>query len=173
MISDISLCNHVGQKTPHSFRFEVSYDSLCYKLYLHDIEEQNLILKTERIETPVETYTEDIKPLIETPCPINCLENESTDITPVLSTSTLNIESHSETEGSLEDSYVKEERTDKTDTAETDFSDSCTDVYMPLNTSHTETMSKLFEEEPIDKNLNFYFDLIREPSNSTKEIKSK
>ena len=101
MISDISLCNHVGQKTPHSFRFEDSYDFFCYKFYLQDIEEQNLRLKTEQIEPPVETYTEDIKPLVETRCRINCPENESTDITPILSTPTLNIERHSETEESL------------------------------------------------------------------------
>ena len=74
MISDISFCNHVGQKTPNSFRFEDSYDSLCFKFYLQDIGEQNLRLKTERIEPPVETYTEDIKPLTETRCRSNCPE---------------------------------------------------------------------------------------------------
>ena len=29
MISDISRCNHVGQNTPNSFRFEDSYDPIC------------------------------------------------------------------------------------------------------------------------------------------------
>ena len=77
MISDLSFCNQVRQQTSHSFRFEDSYDSLCYKFYLQDIEEQNLRLKTERIQPPVETYTEDIEPLIETRCRINCSEYES------------------------------------------------------------------------------------------------
>ena len=65
MISDLSFCNQVRQKTPYSFRFEDSYDSRCYKFYLQDIEEENLRLKTERIEPSVENYTEDTKPLIE------------------------------------------------------------------------------------------------------------
>ena len=137
MINDISFCNHVRQKTPNSFRFEDSYDSLCYKFYLQDIGKQNLRLTTERIEPPVETYTEDIKPLIETRCRINCSEYESTDITSILSTPTLNIERHSETEISLEDSFDKEERTDKPHTAEKDSSDSRTDVSIIFNASHT------------------------------------
>ena len=172
MISDLSFCNQVRQQASHSFRFEDSYDSLCYKFYLQDIEEQNLKLKTERIEPPVETYTEDIKPLIETWCRINCPEYESTDITPFLSTPTLNIERHSETEESLEDSFDKEERTDKTDTAENDFSDSRTDVSITFNTTHTETMNKPFEDETIDKNLHFCLELIAEPSNATDETES-
>ena len=76
MISDLSFSNQLGQKTSHSFRFEDSYDSLCYKFYLQDSEEQNLRLKTEQIPPPVETYTEDIKHLIETRCRINCPQYE-------------------------------------------------------------------------------------------------
>ena len=83
MISDLFFCNQVRQQTSHSFRFEDSYDSLCYKFYLQDIEEQNLRLKTERIAPPVEICTGDIKTMIETKCPINCLD-ESTDVTPIL-----------------------------------------------------------------------------------------
>ena len=171
MISDISLCNHVGQKTSHSFRFEDSYDSLCYKFYLQDIEEQNLRLKTERIEPPVETYTEDIKPLIETRCRINCPEYESTDFTSILSTPTLNIERHSKNEESLEDSFDTEERTDEFHPEEKDFSYSHTDVPIPFNTPHTEIMSKPLEEEPIEENLHFHFELITEPSDPTEETK--
>ena len=172
MISDISLCNHVGQKTPHSFRFEDSCDSLCYKFYLQDIEEQNLRLKTERISSPVENYTEDTKPLRETRCRNNCLEYESTDITPVLSTPTLNTAIHNETEESLDDFLDEEERTDKTHIAEKDSSDLHTDVSIIFNTSPTETMSRPFEEGLIDKNLYFHFELITEPSNLTEETKS-
>ena len=84
----------------------------------------------------------------------------------------MNKESHSETEESHEDSFDTEERTDKTHTAETDSSDSCTDVSMSLNTSHTETMSKPFAEERIDKNVHFLFQLITEPINPTEETKS-
>ena len=168
MISDLSFRNEVRQQTSHSIRFEDSYDSLCYKFYLQDIEEQNLRLKTERIEPHVETCTEDIKTLIKTRCPINCLELESTDITSILS-----IDSHSGTEESFEDSFDKEERTDKTHTEEKDLSDSSTDVSITLNTSHTETLNTPFEEEPIDKNLHFLFELITKPSNPTDETKSK
>ena len=71
----------------------------------------------------------------------------------MLNTSTLNIESHSEIEESPENSCDKKERTDKTHTTE---KDSRTDVFITLSTSHTETMSKPFEEEPIDKNLHFH-----------------
>ena len=173
MVSPFSLCNHVGQKTPHSFRFEDNYDSLCYKFYLQDIEQENFRFKTERIAPPVENYTEDIKPLTETRCPINCLEYESTDITPILSTPTLNIESYNEIEESPEGSFDEEDGTDKTRTAEEDSSDSRTDVFITLNTSHTEqTMRKPFEEEPIHKNLHFHFELITETSNTTEETKS-
>ena len=172
MISDLSFCNQVRQQASHSFRFEDSYDSLCYKFYLQDIEEQNLRLKTERIEPPVEIYTEDIKPLIGTRCRINCPEYESTDITSMLSTPTLNIERHSKNEESLEDFFDKEERTDKSHTAEKDSSDSRTDESIIFNASHTETMSKPFEEEPVDKNLHLHFELITQPSNPTEETKS-
>ena len=172
MINDFSFCNQVRQQTCHSFRFEDSYDSLCCKFYLNDLEEQNLRLKTERIETPVKTYTEDIKPVIETRCRINCPEYDSTDITPILSTPTLNIERHSESEESLEDSFDKEERTDKTHTTGKDSSDSRSHVSIIFNTSHTEIMSKPFEEEPIDKNLHFHFELITEPSDPTDETES-
>ena len=171
MISDLSFCNQVKQQTSYSFRFEESYDSLCYKFYLQDLEEHNLRLQTERTEPPVETYTEDIKPLIETRCRLNCPENESTDITPILSTPTLNIESHSETEESLEDSFDTEERTDETHSEEKDISDSRTDAPITFNTSHTEKMSKLLEEEPIDENLHFHFELITEQSDPTEETK--
>ena len=169
MISDLSFCNQVRQQASHSFRFADSYDSLCYKIYIQDIEEQNLRLKTERIEPHAETYTEVIKPLIETRCRINYPEYEST---PILSTPTLNIESQIETEKSLEDSFDKEERTDKNQTAEKDSSDSCSHVSIIFTTSHTEIMSKPFEEEPIDKNLHFHFELITEPSDPTEETKS-
>ena len=172
MISDLSFCNQVTQQASHSFRFEDSYDSLCYKFYLQDIEEQNLRLKTKRIEPLVETYTEDIKPLIETRCSINCPEYESTDITIILSTPTSNIERHSKTEESLEDYFDKEGSTDKTHTAKKDSSDCRTDVSKIFNTSHTENMSKPFEEELIDKNLHFHFILITEPSDPTEETKS-
>ena len=171
MISDLSFCNQVRQKTSHSFRFEDSYDSLCYKFYLQDIEEQNLRLKTERIEPAVETCAEDIKPPTETRCPINCPENESADITPILSTPIFNTESHSEAEESLADSFDEKERTDKTHTEGKDSSDSRTDATINFNTSHTETMSKLFEEKPIYENLHFHFELITEPSDPTEEIK--
>ena len=171
MISDLSFCNQLEQKTPHSFRFEDNYDSLCYKFYLQDIEEQNLRLKTERIAPPAENYTEDTKPLRETRCRNNYLEYESTDITPVLSTPTLNTASHNETGESLEDFLDEEERTDKTHTAEKDSSDSRTDLSITPNTSHTETMSKPFEEELMDKNLHSNFELITESSNPTEETK--
>ena len=128
MISDLSFCNQVRQQTSHSFRFEDSYDSLL-QILSQDFEEQNLRLKTERIPPPVETYTEVVKPLIETRCRNNCPDYESTDITPVLSTPTLNTESHNENEESLEDSFDKEERTDKTHTAEKVSSDSRTYVF--------------------------------------------
>ena len=144
MISDLSLCNQFGQKTSHSFQFEDSYESLCYEFYLQDIEEQNLRLKTERIEPPVKTYIEDIKHLTETQRRINCSEYESTNIIPTLGTPTLNTDSHSE------DSLHKEEGTDKAHTEEEDFSDSRTDVSITLNTSQTKTLNKPFEEEPID-----------------------
>ena len=91
MMSDLTFCNQVKQETSHLFRFEISCDPLCYQCYLQDIE-KNLRLKTERIEPPVVTYTEDIKPLIETRCRINCHEYESTDATPIFeSTPTLKI----------------------------------------------------------------------------------
>ena len=163
MISDLSFCNQVRQKMSHSFRFKDSYDPLYYKFYLQDIEEQNLRLKTERIEPPVETCTEDIKTLIETRCPINCLEFQSTDIIFILS-----IESHSETEESLEDSFDKEVRSDKPHTAEKHSSDSRSDVSITFKTSLTEKM-----REPIDKNLHIHFELITEPSNPADETKSK
>ena len=89
-----------------------------------------------------------------------------------MGTPTLNIESHSETEESPEDSFDEEERTDKTHTEEKDFSDSRTDVSVTLNTSDTETVSKPFEKEPLDKNLHFHFELITEASNPTDETKS-
>ena len=60
-----------------------------------------------------EDYTEDTKTVIETQGPINCLINESTDVTSILRTPILNIESCSETEESLEESFDKV-RTDKT-----------------------------------------------------------
>ena len=74
---------------------------------------------------------------METRCRINCPEYESTDITSILNTPTLNIERHSETEESLEDFFSKEKRNDKIHTEEKDFSDSRTEVSMTLNTSHT------------------------------------
>ena len=109
MKSFLSFCNQVRQQTSHSFRCEDSYDSRCYKFYLQSIEEQNLRLKTERIEPPVKTYTEDIQYLTETRRRINCSEYESTNIIPILGTPTLNMDSHSETEESLEDSFDKKE----------------------------------------------------------------
>ena len=90
----------------------------------------------------------------------------------MLSTPTLNIERHSETEESLEDSFDKEERTDKPLTAEKDSSDSRTDVFIIFNASHTEILSQPFEKEPIDKNLHFHFELITEPSDTTEDTKS-
>ena len=134
-----------GTENAHSFRFEDSYDSLCYKFYLKDIEEQNLRLKTERVEPPVENYTKDTKPLIEARCPINCPHHESTDINRTLSPPILNIENHSETEESFECFFDKDEKTDKIDAAEKDSSDSRTDVSITHNTSHTETLSKPVE----------------------------
>ena len=89
-----------------------------------------------------------------------------------MSTPTLNTESQNEKEESLEHSFDKEKRIDKTHTAEKDNSHSHTDVSITLNTSHTGTMSKPFEEEPIDKNLHFHYELITEPSNPTEETKS-
>ena len=169
MISDLFFCNQLGQKTCHSFRFEDSYDSLCYKFYLQDIEEQNHRLKAERIEPLVENYTEDTKPLIEKQRSINCPENESTEITSILNTPISIIESYSETKESLED-YLEE--TDKTHTAEKDSSGSRTDVSIIFSTSLTETMSKPFEEVPIKRNLHFHFKLITEPINPTEGTKS-
>ena len=67
----------------------------------------------------------------------------------------MNIERHSETEESLEDSFDTEEGTDKTHPEKEDFSDSRTDVPITF-TSHTEKMSKLLEEEPIDENLHSF-----------------
>ena len=169
MISDLTFCNQVRQQTSHSFRFEDSYDFLCYKFYLQDIEEQNIRLKTE---PPVETSTEYIKPLIETRFPIKCLEYESRGITSIVSTPTFDIEKHSETEESLEDSFDEDERTGKSHTAEKHFCDSRSDASIIFNASHTEILSKHFEEESIDKNLHFHFELITEPSDSTEETKS-
>ena len=53
-----------------------------------------------------------------------------------------------------------------------DFCDSPTDESMTLNSSHNETMSKTFEEEPIDKNLHFHSELITERNNPTEETNS-
>ena len=149
MISDLSFCMQVRQKTSHSFLFEDSYDSLCYKFYLQDIEEQNLKLKTERNEPPADDYTEDTKPLIETLYPINWPEKESTSIS---STPILNIDHHNGTEETFEGSFDKKKETDKTHTEERD-SDFGTNDSITFNSSHTETKSKTFKEEPIDKNL--------------------
>ena len=85
----------------------------------------------------------------------------------------MNIERHSENEESLEDLLDKEERTDKTHTAEKDSSDSLTDVSIIFNTSHTEKMSEPSDKEPIDKNLHFHFELITEPGEPTEETKSR
>ena len=116
MINDLSFCNQVRQKTSPSFQFEDNYESLCYKFHPQDIEEQNLKFKTERIETLVEDYTDDIKSLMETQYPINCPENDSKNVISTLSTPILNLENHSETEESLDDIFDKEEETDKTHT---------------------------------------------------------
>ena len=168
MISDLSFCNQIRQKTSHSFQFEESYDSLCYKFYLQDIEEQNLRLKTERIEPPVEDYTDDTESLVKTQGPINCSEYEYPITSSVSSTPILNVKSHSETEESLEESS-DEEKTNTTHAKGKNFSDSQTDESMTLNSSHTETMNKHFVEEPVDHP---HFELIIEPSNSTKETNS-
>ena len=163
-ISDLSFCNQVRLKTSHSFRFEDSYDSLCHKFHLHDIEEQNLRLKIEQFKPPVEDYTDNTKPLIETHCPISCPENEPTDATSVLSTTISNKECQSETEESLEDSL---EETEETYTAEKDSSNSRTEETITLSSSHTETMSRPFKDDPFDKNLHFQVELITELSNPT------
>ena len=84
----------------------------------------------------------------------------------------MNIESHGETKEPLEHSSDKEEETDKTNTVEKDSSDSRTDVSITFNTSHSEKMSKPFEEELIDENLHFDFELITELSDPTEETKS-
>ena len=89
-----------------------------------------------------------------------------------MSTLIFNIENHSEIEESLEVSFDKEERTDKTHTEEKDFSDSRTEVPITLELSHTEQTNKPSKEEPIDKNLHFHFELIIEPTNPTEETKS-
>ena len=84
----------------------------------------------------------------------------------------MNTAIHNETEESLEDFLDEEERTDKTHIAEKDSSDLRTDLSIIFNTSHTETMSRPLEEDLIDKNLHFHFELITEPSNLTEETKS-
>ena len=89
-----------------------------------------------------------------------------------MSTPTSNTAIHNETEESLEDFLDEEERTDKTHTAEKDSSDLRTEVSIIFNTCHTETMSRPFEEDLIDKNLHFHFELITGPSNLTEETKS-
>ena len=157
MISGLYAYNQVRQQTPHSFRFEDIYDSLCYKFYLQDIEKENLRLKTERIEPLVENYAEDTKPLIEAQCPINCPEFWIYRYHSYFQYTYLQHRNHIETEESLEDSTDQEERNDKTHTEGKDFSDSRTDISITLNTSHTETLSTPFEEEPIDKNLRLLF----------------
>ena len=172
MINDFSFYNQVRQKTPHSFRFEDSYDSLCHKLYLQDIEDQNLRLKTERIDLHIEDYTEDTKALMETQCPTDCPENDPRDIASTLRTAILNKESHVETKESHEESFGKEEETDKTHTAEKDSSVSRTSLSINLNSSHAETMSKPFEEEPTITDLHFRFELITERNSPTEENSS-
>ena len=119
-----------------------------------------------------ENYTEDTKLLIATQCPIDCPENETTDVTSILSTPILNKQSHSETDESLAETYDQEKETDKTNTAQRDSSDYRTDVSITLNSSHNETMSKPFEEEPINKNLHFHFQLTTEPNRPTEETNS-
>ena len=114
MKSDLSFFNQVRQKTSHSFQFDDNYDSLCYKFYLQDTEEQNLRIETERIEPPVGDYTDDTKTPVRTQGPINCYEIEYPITSSVSSTPVLNIKSHIESEESLKNPLLEKKLTPPT-----------------------------------------------------------
>ena len=153
-----SISDQIRQRTSHTLRFEEqSYDFLCYKFYLQDIEDQNLKLKTERNKPLAEDHTEDTKPLIEIQSPINHTKTAFPNTTSVSSTPVLNVENLGENEESLEGSFDEGEETNTTHTEEMDYSDFRADESIILNSLQSETTSENCLEDPIEKNLHLPF----------------